>query len=112
MARDNPYTGIGLAAFLTVTMSQSALAADWHYCLAPSRAEHKIYISEPFPTGNLGSGDRAFERMLAESGIRHDEVQCPRADSEGNIAAMRQYAINFNQEYGNAVILVRFGQSR
>ena len=42
--------------------------------------------------------------MLGNAGLRHDVVQCPRADDEPSIAIMRQYAIRFNQDNGNIII--------
>ena len=38
---------IGLA--VVVASAQPTFAADWQYCLAPSHAEHKVYISVTFP---------------------------------------------------------------
>ena len=44
---------------LIAVSSQAALAADWQYCLAPSQAEHKIYISDAFLVrGALSDADR------------------------------------------------------
>ena len=87
----------GLA--LIAASSQAALATDWQYCLAPSQAEHKIYMSGAFPVrGSLDDADSAFELMLDQAGLRHDVVQCPRADDERSIGAMEQYAISFNRE--------------
>lgn len=97
-----------LAAFaLIAASSQTALAADWQYCLAPSQAEHKVYISGAFPVrGALSDAVHAFERALDQAGARHDVVQCPRADDEHSIAMMEQYAIGLNQKMGSAIIHV------
>lgn len=93
--------------------SQTALATDWQYCLAPSEAEHKIYMSGWFQVrGALHSADSAFERVLDQAGLRHDVVQCPRADDERSIAMMEQYAISFNQKMGNTIVRVPIGQTR
>jgi hypothetical protein len=93
--------------------SQAAMAADWQYCLAPSHAEHKIYMSSTFPVlGVLADADDAFERMLDQAGLRHDDVQCPRADDERSILLMLQYAINFNQENGNTIVHLPFEKTR
>ena len=93
--------------------SQAALAADWQYCLAPSHAEHKVYISATFPVrGVLADADDAFERMLDKAGLRHDDVQCPRADDERSIVLMQQYAISFNQENGNTIVHLPFEETR
>jgi len=93
----------GLA--LTLAALQPASAADWQYCLAPSHAEHKVYMSAVFPVrGSLDDADSAFELMLDQAGLRHDVVQCPRADDEQSILAMQQYAISFNQHAGNTIV--------
>jgi hypothetical protein len=90
---------------LTMAASQSALAADWQYCLAPSHTEHKVYMSAPFPSSGVwGSPDSSLDRMLYQSGVLHDDVQCPRADDERSIAIMRQEAISYNHSAGNEVI--------
>lgn len=90
---------------LMAASCQAALAADWQYCLAPSQAEHKVYMSEPFPwDGGPGGADSALDRALNRSGVRHDDVQCPRADDERSITAMRQQAINFNHLAGNEIV--------
>jgi hypothetical protein len=97
----------GLA--LIVAVSQSASAADWQYCIAPSHAEHKVYMSPPFPSSAAwGSPDSALDRMLNQSGILHDVVQCPRADNERSITVMRQEAISFNHIAGNETININW----
>jgi hypothetical protein len=94
---------------LIAASSQTALATDWQYCLAPSHLEHKIYMSGPFPVrGALSDADNVFERVLEHAGLRHDDVQCPRADDERSIVLMQQYAISFNQRFGNTIIHLPF----
>jgi hypothetical protein len=94
-------TGLTLIA----ASSQAAMATDWQYCLAPSHKEHKVYISTPFPSsGAWGNPDSALDRMLNQSGVRHDDVQCPRADDEPSIETMRQEAISFNHIAGNEIV--------
>jgi len=93
----------GLA--MMVAVPQTALAADWQYCLAPSHTEHKVYFSAPFPSrGSWGSPDSDLDRMLNKSAVRHDDVQCPRADDERSIVVMRQEAISFNRRAGNEIV--------
>ena len=90
---------------LTAAASQTALAADWRYCLAPSHTDHKVYISEPFPSSGAWSApDSALDRMLNQSGMRHDVIQCPRADDEASVVVMRQGAIDFNRKVGNEIV--------
>ncbi len=98
---------------LIVASSQTALAADWQYCLAPSQADHKIYMSGPFPVrGTLYDADNAFEQMLDEAGLRHDVVQCPRADDERSIIMMQQYAISFNRGSGQTIVHLPLEKTR
>jgi len=93
------------ALTLIAASSQSAFATDWQYCLAPAHAEHKVYMSATFPTHDaLGNADTTFERMLDNAGLRHDDVQCPRADDERSIGLMQQHAIRLNQTSGNTII--------
>ena len=103
------FTGLALIA----GSSHAALATDWQYCLAPSQAEHKIYMSGAFPVHNaLEDADYAFERMLDRAGLRHDVVQCPRADDERAIEVMEQYATSFNQGNGNTIIHIPLEKTR
>ncbi|MDI1343346.1 MAG: hypothetical protein PSV22_04480 [Pseudolabrys sp.] len=100
-------TGIKFVIGLVVAVASArpAFAVDWQYCLAPSRADHKVYISARFPQhGALGDSDNAFQRMLDNAGLRYDDIQCPRADDERSIVVMMQYAINFNRRNGNTII--------
>ena len=92
---------------------QRALAADWKYCLAPSSADHKVYMTDAFPVrGSVNDANNAFERALDQAGLRHDVVQCPRADDERSIMAMQQYAIAFNREVGNVIVHMRLEWAR
>jgi hypothetical protein len=99
-----------LAGFaLAAALPQIALAGDWQYCLAPSHSENKIYVSTPFPASDpLKSVEAAFDRMLSQARLRHDEVQCPRADDEPSINMMRQQAAGFNRGAGNIMINLRW----
>ena len=98
-------TKIFLGVALIATSSQAALATDWQYCLAPSQADHKTYMSGIFRArGTVYDADNAFEQMLNQGGLRHDVVQCPRADDERSIITMQQYAISFNRGNGNTIV--------
>jgi hypothetical protein len=78
---------------------------DWQYCLAPSLAEHKIYLSAPVPVnGIVASADAAFHEMLNKAGISHDEVQCPKAPNKRTLLFRQRFAIRLNEEIGNATI--------
>jgi hypothetical protein len=95
--------GIGMAVLGTLAAG-TAQAEDWRYCLAPQRAEHKVYISGPFFT--IKSMERLqdeYGNALSRAGVRHGAVQCPRGD-EQSIAVMRQQAARFNRESGNTVV--------
>jgi hypothetical protein len=98
-----------LALALTALIPQLAQAADWRYCLAPSHAEHKIYMSPPFAaTMPLDDAESQFGRTLNRSGLRFDDVQCPRGDGETAALTMQQHAITINRELGNEVINLRW----
>jgi hypothetical protein len=97
----------GLALILAIP--QWALASDWRYCLAPSHAERKVYISPPFlATMSMDDAESQFGRRLAASGQRFDDVQCPRSDDETGALTMQQHAIVINRELGNQIINVRW----
>ena len=90
---------------LTALLSQTALAEDWRYCLAPSHAERKTYISRPFPaTASMDDAESQFGRTLSRMGLRFDDVQCPRSDDETGALTMQQHAVAVNRELGNQVI--------
>ena len=80
-------------------------SAAWQYCLAPSLAENKVYISAPFPkSASLHVSETAFAKKLLESKMQHDAVQCPNGNDEPVISSMRQRAISFNQDRGNTIV--------
>jgi hypothetical protein len=80
-------------------------SAAWQYCLAPSLAENKVYISAPFPkSASLHASETAFAKKLLESKMQHDAVQCPNGNDEPVISSMRQRAISFNQDRGNTIV--------
>jgi hypothetical protein len=94
---------------LFLAIPQSAFAADWRYCLAPSHAEHKIYVSPPFPaTLSMDEIESQFGRTLSRSGLHFDDVQCPRSDGETAALTMQQHAIVVNRELGNQIINLRW----
>ncbi len=82
---------------------------DWQYCLAPSLAEHKVYLSPPIPMiGILGRADAAFHEMLNTAGIPHDEVQCPKAPNKRTLLFRQRHAIRLNEEVGNATVTLNW----
>jgi hypothetical protein len=94
---------------LMLLLPQAAHAADWRYCLAPSHAEHKVYISPPFrATLPMDDIESRFGKTLSGSGLHFDDVQCPRADGETATLTMQQHAITVNRELGNQVINLRW----
>ena len=98
------------SALLTMTLlPRQALAEDWRYCLAPSHAEHKVYMSPPFPaTMSMDDAESQFGRTLSRSGLRFDDVQCPRGDGQTAALTMQQHAITVNRELGNEIINLRW----
>jgi hypothetical protein len=90
---------------MMILLPQTALAGDWRYCLAPSHADRKVYISPPFPaTLSMDDAESQFGGLLGASGIRFDDVQCPRGDGQTAVLTMQQHAITINRELGNKVI--------
>jgi hypothetical protein len=97
---ENIYTG---------NSGPSADGSAWQYCLAPSYAENKVYISSPFPkSAPLSNTETAFAKMLFQSEIQHNAVQCPNGNDEPSISNMRQHAISFNHELGNTIITLNW----
>ena len=94
-----------IALALTLLLPQIAAAEDWRYCLAPSHADHKLYMSMPFAaTIAMDAAETQFGRALFRMGLRYDDVQCPQSDSESGAAAMQRHAIGINRELGIQVI--------
>jgi hypothetical protein len=82
-----------------------AQAQDWRYCLAPLRAEHRVYMSSTFATAKpMERLQDEFASALARAGLRHGAVQCPRGGDERSIEVMRIQAARFNRESGNDVV--------
>jgi hypothetical protein len=79
---------------------------QWQYCLAPSHAQHLVYISLPFPTGT--HGDFAFAQMLHQ--VEHDAIRCSIADDEASISVMRQNTVSFNHNAGNTIVTWKLPQ--
>ena len=97
-------------ATLAAFACHAAQAADWRYCLAAQRSEHRVYISEPFATNkSMERLQDDFAAALTRAGLHHGPVQCPRGD-EQSIQIMRAQAARFNRDSGNAV--VEFGRWR
>jgi len=84
-----------------------ARAGDWSFCIAPDDAEHRIYMSQPFASGGARA-EGGFDDMLARRHLRHDSVQCPRADDEDAAFAMRQHSAEVNRSWGRQVIDLRW----
>ena len=98
-----------LVLALIVLLPRAAAAEDWRYCLAPAHAEHKIYISMPFPaTMSMDAAESQFGRALTRSGLRYDDVQCPHSDSESGALAMQRHAISMNRELGIQTVDTRW----
>jgi hypothetical protein len=98
-----------LVLALTIAVPQLASAADWRYCLAPSHAEHKVYMTPPFAASiAVDDAESELGHMLSHSGLRYDDVQCPRSDDESSVLDMQQHAIAMNRQLGNQVISLRW----
>ena len=82
-----------------------AHAQDWRYCLAPLRAEHRVYMSSTFLTTKpMERLQDEFASALSHAGLRHGAIQCPRGGDERSIEGMRTQAARFNRESGNDVV--------
>jgi hypothetical protein len=98
-----------LALAFTLLVPQIAWAGDWRYCLAPSEADHKIYITAPFGGSQaMGDAEFQFRRSLSWSGLVYDVVQCPRSDDESTAQAAEQQAIEYNRRLGNQVVAMKW----
>jgi hypothetical protein len=95
------------------TVSQTAFAAEWQYCLAPSDIEHKVYLSGVFAMNGISPNtDDSFNQVLSKKGLRHDVVQCPRADSENAIMTMLRDAVAYNQRVGRQIVYLSWEPTR
>ncbi|MEJ2624179.1 MAG: hypothetical protein P8Z80_06470 [Pseudolabrys sp.] len=94
-----------IAFIVATTISASASAHRWQYCLAPSFADSKFYVSTPFPARDpLSDTERAYVRVLSRAGLRYSDVQCPAAEGRRRIADMRRHALNLNRELGMSIV--------
>ncbi len=105
MARRTHLTIIGMAVLAaSVLHGSAAQASDWRYCIAPSPAQHTIYMSLPFPADDaMETIESEFGQALDHALLAHDSVQCPRGDADA-IAGMKQHAIEYNEASGNEVV--------
>lgn len=97
---------IALALAMTA-LQHTARAAEWSYCVAPSDAQNRIYVSKPF----VSVGPRAeaeFDDALNARQLPHDAVECARADDQASAIVMRQQAVNVNRDWGRQVIDLRW----
>ena len=101
---------ITLVLAMTI-MRQTARAAEWSYCVAPSDAQNRIYISVPFPVSAAAADESGFDDALTGHRLDHDAVECARAGSEAEAVIMRQHAVDVNRGWGRQVIEVRWRPS-
>jgi hypothetical protein len=93
------------AGLAIMAVSQAALATDWQFCLAPSDIEHKVYMSGVLAPREVSRNtDDSFAQILFKKGLRHDVVECPRADSENAIMTMLRAAVAYNKRIGRQVV--------
>lgn len=104
MLRSRRQAILGAGVLLGAIQCHAAAAAEWRYCLAPSPAQHTVYMSSPFATDeSMEAVEAAFGRALDRAALPHDSVQCPRGNAQ-SIAAMKQQAVQYNQASGNKVV--------
>lgn len=94
---------------MALVVPQAASAADWRYCLAPFHSEHKVYVTPPFlATVAMDEAEAQFAQTLNHSGLRYDDVQCPRSDDQASMQAMEQHAIDINRQLGHQIVTIRW----
>jgi hypothetical protein len=98
-----PMRAVTIALAMT-TLQLTARAAEWGYCVAPSDAQNRIYVSRPFPIGAPGAAEPGFDIALTAHRLSHDAVECARAESEAAAIIMRQHAIEVNRGWGRQVV--------
>jgi hypothetical protein len=82
---------------------------EWRYCLAPSYAEGKVYLSPPIASSALSErAEAVFERTLKKDDIAHDVVQCPRASNRPTLVFRQRYAVRWNEDNGNTVVTLEW----
>ena len=103
-------SAFALVLAMTV-IQQTAHAAEWGYCVAPSDAQNRIYISMPFPVSAAAADESGFDAALTGHRLDHDAVECARAESEADAIVMRQHAVDVNRDWGRQVIQMRWRPS-
>ena len=93
-------------------LQQTAKAAEWGYCVAPSDAQNRIYVSKPFPIRVQGADEPGFDSALTEHHLAHDTVECARAENEAAAIIMRQHTIDVNRQWRRQVIDVPWRPQR
>lgn len=99
-------------ALAMLVLQQRTHAAEWGYCVAPADAQHRIYISKPFPVSVPGADEPGFDITLTAHHLAHDMVECARAANEAAAVIMRQHAIDVNREWGRQVVDVPWQPQR
>jgi hypothetical protein len=103
MAR-RTHTILIATAFLLPLPFGAARASDWRYCIAPSPAQHTIYMSALFPSDEaMETTEAEFGQVLDRAMLQHESVQCPRGEVD-TIAGMKQQTIKYNEASGTKVV--------
>jgi hypothetical protein len=91
---------------------RSALADEWRYCLASSRAQNTTYMSSAFLADESMKGlEVDFGRVLDHVHVQYDSVQCLRGDTR-SISTIRLQAIRYNRDSGNTVVELDWSPTR
>lgn len=98
-----PMRAVTIALAMTA-LQQTAHAAEWGYCVAPSDAQNRIYISQPFPISAQSAAEPGFDNTLTEHRLAHDAVECARAENEAAAIIMREHAVSVNRGWGRKVV--------
>jgi hypothetical protein len=104
---------IAAALILAITAPQIASANEWLYCIAPSHAEQKLYMSPVFEAdGPASVAESEFAAVLKQSFLHYNDVQCPRSDDQLSAIRMQLYTIKFNQNLGVQIVSLSWERSQ
>ena len=94
---------------LAALTPQMAGAREWVYCVAPSHADHKLYMSRVFSSRKpAANAEAAFAAVLKQSFLRYTDVQCPWTRDEFSAQKMQRHTIAYNRELGVTIINMKW----
>ena len=96
---------------LAIASPQISRAGEqqWLYCIAPSHAEHKLYMSPVFQSkGPTSAAEIAFGAVLDQSFLHYNDVQCPRSEDQFSAMQMQLHTISFTHILGVELVYWRW----